>query len=80
MCRIVHCFLSMFQTQPTVSIAKLESLLNPGDILIEFNSAAVINAKQAIDLMQTSYPKDGKCILKVIRNGSEKSIELQLIE
>ena len=52
----------------------------PGDILIEFNGAAVINAKHAFDLMQIVSPKDSKWILKVIRNGTEKSIELQLVQ
>ena len=52
----------------------------PGDILIEFNGAAVINAQQAANLMQTYSPKDDKCILKIIRNGTEKSIELQLMQ
>lgn len=51
-----------------------------GDILIEFNGTPVINAKHASDLMQSASPKDGKCVLKVIRNGTEKSIELQLVQ
>ena len=54
--------------------------LLPGDILIELNSTTVINAKHAEELMQSASPKDGKCILKVIRNGTEKSIELQLVQ
>ena len=52
----------------------------PGDILIEFNGTPVIYAKHAFDLMQSVSPKDGKCVLKVIRNGAEKSFELQLVE
>jgi serine protease Do len=50
----------------------------PGDILIELNGTPIINAKHASDLMPSASPKDGKCVLKVIRNGKEKSIGLQL--
>ena len=50
----------------------------PGDILIELNGTPVINAKHAFGLMQSTSPKGGKCIFKVIRNGTEKSFELQL--
>jgi hypothetical protein len=50
----------------------------PGDILIELNGISVINTKNATELMKSASPKDGKCILKVIRKGAEKSIELQL--
>ena len=52
----------------------------PGDILIELNGTPIINAKHASEIMQSAQPKDGKCILKVIRNGIEKSIELQLVQ
>ena len=52
----------------------------PGDILIELNGTAVVNANQATELMRSASPKNGKCILKVIRNGTEKSIELQLVQ
>ncbi|MFC5474643.1 PDZ domain-containing protein [Paraherbaspirillum soli] len=51
----------------------------PGDILVEFNDTLIINAKHATDLMQSAPSKGGKCVLKVIRNGTEKSIELHLI-
>lgn len=52
----------------------------PGDILIELNGTPIINAKHALEIMQSTSPKDGKCILKVIRNGTERSIELQLVQ
>jgi S1-C subfamily serine protease len=52
----------------------------PGDILIEFNGTPVINAEQAFNLMRTYSPKLDKCLFKIIRNGTEKSIELQLLQ
>ncbi len=52
----------------------------PGDILIELNGTQVINADHASELMRSASPKDGKCILKVIRSGTEKSIELRLTQ
>ncbi len=54
--------------------------LLPGDLLIEFNGTPVINAQHAHELMQAASPRDGKCVLKIIRNGTEKSIELQLVQ
>lgn len=57
----------------------------PGDILIDINSTPVVNGKQAVELMyhvvdilQSGSLKDDKCIINVIRNGTIKSIELQL--
>lgn len=52
----------------------------PGDILIEFNGAQVINAEQMLNLMRTYSPNSDKCLLKIIRNGTEKSIELQILQ
>jgi serine protease Do len=50
-----------------------------GDILLEINGASVLGAKQGAELMQSTNPPDGKCILKVIRNGTEKAIPLQFL-
>ncbi|UUZ67957.1 PDZ domain-containing protein [Polaromonas sp. P2-4] len=52
----------------------------PGDVLIELNGTIVLSAKHAGELMQAATPKEGKCMLKLIRNGTERSIELRLNE
>jgi hypothetical protein len=50
----------------------------PGDVLIELDGVSVINAKHAGELMQSASPADGRCVLKVIRSGKERTIELKL--
>jgi hypothetical protein len=52
----------------------------PGDVLIELNGNPITNAKHAKELMESTSPNDGKCSLKVIHNGTEKLIELQLVQ
>ena len=48
----------------------------PGDFLIEINGTSINNSKHAIDIMKDcSAPKAN---LKIIRNGVEKQIEVQL--
>jgi serine protease Do len=52
--------------------------LLPGDVIIEINGTPIVNAKQAIETMQAQMPDDGKCPIKIIRSGIEKSVTLQL--
>ncbi len=52
----------------------------PGDILVELNGTSVLSAKHASELMRSAAPQDGRCILKIIRNGTEKTVELQLVQ
>jgi hypothetical protein len=49
-----------------------------GDVLIEVDGVAIINAKQSLDVLKAASPTNGRCVLKVIRNGLEKSIEVKL--
>lgn len=50
----------------------------PGDILVEINGTKILSVKHADDVIRATNPTDGKCTLKVIRNGTERQIELQL--
>lgn len=50
----------------------------PGDILIELDSSQVRNAEHALDLMKLATPTSGTCILKILRNGAEKNVTVQL--
>lgn len=52
----------------------------PGDVLIELNGAIVLNAKHASELMQSAQPINRKALLKVVRNGTERIIEVMLNE
>lgn len=51
----------------------------PGDILIEFNGTIITNVQQALSLMRKYSPQEGGCILKIIRNGTVKNIEIKLV-
>lgn len=52
----------------------------PGDVLVELSGTTVLNAKHAAELMQSAHPTDHKALLKVIRNGVERVIEVTLNE
>lgn len=55
-----------------------EANILPDDIIIEFNGAAVISPKQFIELLQSFDINGGNCAVKVLRDGGEKSIILQI--
>lgn len=50
----------------------------PGDVLVELNETPITNAKHALEVMRLASPPNGKCTVKVMRNGVEKIITLQL--
>jgi serine protease Do len=50
----------------------------PDDILTEVDGKAVLNAPQAMELIKNTQPANGISIVKVLRNGTEKTINLQL--
>jgi serine protease Do len=52
----------------------------PGDVLIELDGVAVKNGQHARELMQTTPSSSTKSVIKVIRKGSQRLIELQLGE
>jgi serine protease Do len=43
----------------------------PGDIIIEINSVKIINAKHAREFIKAENFKDGKNVVKILRNGKE---------
>jgi serine protease Do len=52
----------------------------PGDVLVELNGVAVTSGRQALELMQRVPSGSKTCVLKVIRKGTERTIELRLDE
>lgn len=50
----------------------------PDDIIIEFNGTSVLSPKHLIELIKAFDPNGGKCEIKVLRDGTEKSLSLQL--
>lgn len=50
-----------------------------GDILIKFNDVDIINKRHLEDVMGSYNSSRGKCIFKVIRNGKEKDITINLM-
>lgn len=55
-----------------------EANVLPDDVLIEFNGAKILNARQALEVMKSAVPEGGKCPIKIIRNGTERTIDLNL--
>lgn len=51
----------------------------PGDVIIEINGATVINSKHAYELLQAASPPQGRFTLKIIRNGTERLIDINLV-
>lgn len=52
----------------------------PGDVLIELNGVPVTSSQQAMQLMQAVPAGDKTCRLKVLRKGTERTIDLRLDE
>jgi hypothetical protein len=50
----------------------------PGDILLEIDGIKILGAKHASEVMNSTNPRDGKCTLKILRNGTERAIAIQL--
>lgn len=50
----------------------------PGDIVTEIDGKVVENNLQAMALMRDTQPANGLSTIKVIRNGTEKTIKVQL--
>jgi serine protease Do len=50
----------------------------PGDIVTEIDGKAVENNLQAMALMSDTQPINGLSTIKILRNGSEKTINVQL--
>jgi serine protease Do len=57
--------------------AAFKANILPGDVLIQLNDTVITNVQQALSLMQNYSPQEGRCILKIIRNGTEKNIEIK---
>ena len=51
----------------------------PGDVIIEINGVTVINSKHSYELLQAASPPQGKYTLKIIRNGTERLIDINLV-
>lgn len=52
----------------------------PGDVLVELNGVPVTSGQQAVELMQAVPAGSRTCRLKVIRKGTERTIDLRLDE
>jgi serine protease Do len=50
----------------------------PGDIVTEIDGKIVDNAPKAMELMRDTQPANGLSIIKLFRNGTEKTINVQL--
>lgn len=50
----------------------------PGDLIIEISGTQVVDAKQATELLKSVLPNGGSCPLKIIRDGTEKTIAVQV--
>ncbi len=50
----------------------------PGDVLIEIDGTPALNMKQSLELIANTHPVNGISTIKVLRNGIEKTINLQL--
>ncbi len=50
----------------------------PNDVIIEIDGKAVESAPQALALMHDTQPANGLSIWKILRNGIEKTINIQL--
>lgn len=50
----------------------------PGDIITEIDGKIIENGPQAMEWMRETHPANGVSVLKILRNGTEKTINLQL--
>lgn len=50
----------------------------PGDVLVEIDGTAILNAKHASEVMRSASPSNGECVLKLIRNGQGRTVVLKL--
>lgn len=50
----------------------------PGDVIIEIAGIAIQNKEHASEVMRSTNPIDGRCTIKVIRNSTERAIEVLL--
>jgi serine protease Do len=63
----------VFENSPAFSANVL-----PGDIVIEIDGIAVDSAPKAMELARDTHPTNGLSTLKILRNGTEKTINVQL--
>lgn len=50
----------------------------PGDVLVEIDGIAILNAKHASEVMRSASPPNGECVLKLIRKGQGRTVVLKL--
>lgn len=50
----------------------------PGDVVIEIADTPIKNGAHASEVMRSTNPPDGRCTVKVLRNGTERSVVLRL--
>jgi len=53
--------------------------LLPGDVLIELGGEAVVNKIQVAEVFARATAKGGICVAKIIRNGYERIVHVQLV-
>lgn len=50
----------------------------PGDVVIEIADTPIRDGSHAAEVMRSTSPADGRCTVKLLRNGSERSVVLRL--
>ena len=50
----------------------------PGDVVIDIAGTPIKSGSHAAEVMRSTHPPDGRCTIKLLRNGSERSVQLRL--